>query len=272
MPGHLRHEAHVPWTADPLHHILCRVPRLLIGKRRLEIRSASEEKARESYEYEGHQHRPCGVKPSESCLEMAFVVEHVHPGTEGDDRSPDEEQIEHCRREEPVQQIEGQTDQRDCQGAEIDIAAVPEPVDQHSQAVEPSPDHEIPARAMPQTAQKHGVHPVDVGNQLLPEAFTAGDQNRKNSRQGKHGAENPPVPGQRRGQKAYSQNDRVGPESALAVSSERDVEIVLKPFRQGNMPSLPELGGIAGLVRGVEILRQVKAHQHRHTDCDVSVA
>ena len=37
------------------------------------------------------------------------------------------------------------------------------------------------------------------------------------------------------------------------------------------MPSLPELSGIAGLVRRIEILRQIEAHQHRNSGGDVRV-
>ena len=38
------------------------------------------------------------------------------------------------------------------------------------------------------------------------------------------------------------------------------------------MPSPPEILGIGGLVRGVEILGQVEPHEHRHSDGDVGIA
>ena len=124
---------------------------------------------------------------------------------------------------------------------------------------------------MPEAAKKHRVHPVDVRDQFLTVFLAESDQKCQHCRNDQNHSENPPVLGQSRGQESDSEDDRIRAECAIAVASKRDVKIVLKPFGKGNMPPLPELSGVAGLVRRIEVLRQIETHQHSDTGGDVSV-
>lgn len=269
--NHLRNEGQIPIAADALDHILCRAPRFLVRFRRVQVGAASEEKAGESNEYERHSNRPASLKPRESSLEAAKMIDHPHRRADEYDQRPDEEHIEHRGRDSGLKNIKGQAYESYHKRPNIDIAAFPEPVDQHSEAVQTAPDHKVPAGAVPQAAKEHRVHPVDVRDEFLAVFLTESDQERKHCGDDEHDSENPPVLGQSRGQKSDSEDDRVRAESAVAISSKRNVKIVLKPFGQGNMPPLPELSGITGLVWGIEVLRQIKAHQHSDTGGDVRV-
>ena len=124
---------------------------------------------------------------------------------------------------------------------------------------------------MPKAAKKHRVHPVDVRDEFLAVFLAEGYQDSQNSGDHEHDSVNPPVLGQSRGQESDSEDDRIRAECAITVASKRDVKIVLKPFGKGNMPPLPELSGVAGLVRRIEVLRQIETHQHSDTGGDVSV-
>lgn len=269
---HLRYKGKVPLTAYTLDHILCRAPRLLIRLRRVQIGAASEEKAGEGYEYERHSHSPTCLEPRERGLETAQVVEHPHGGSDEDNQRPDEEHIEHRSRNSGFKNIEGHTDKPYHQCPDIDITALPEPVNQHSETVKTTPDHKVPAGSVPQPSEKHSVHSVDVRNQLLAVLLAESNQESKDGGNHKHHSENPPVLGESRGQERDSKDDGVRAESAVAVASKRNVEIVLKPLGQRNVPSLPELSSITGLVRRIEVLRQVEAHQHSDSRGYVSVA
>ena len=124
---------------------------------------------------------------------------------------------------------------------------------------------------MPKAAKEHRVHPVDVRDEFLAVFPAESDQKCQHCRNDQNHSENPPVLGQSRGQESDAEDDRIRAECAIAVASKRDVKIVLKPFGKGNMPPLPELSGVAGLVRRIEVLRQIETHQHRDTGGDVSV-
>ena len=269
--SHLRDQGQVPVAADALDHILCRAPRFLVRFRRIQVGAASEEKAGESNEYERHGDRPTCLKPREGGLEATKMVEHPHGGTYEYDQRPDEEHIEHRCRNSGLKNIKGKAYETYYERPDINIAAFPEPVDQHSEAVQTAPDHKVPAGSVPQTAKEHRVHPVDVRNQFLTVFLAEGYQDGQNGGDHEHDTENPPVLGQSRGQESDSKDDRIRAESAVTVASKRDIKVVLKPFGQGNMPTFPELSGVAGLVRRIEVLRQIETHQHSDTGGDVSV-
>ena len=67
------------------------------------------------------------------------------------------------------------------------------------------------------------------------------------------------------------EDDVRGP-AGSTVASQRDVEVVTQPTAERHMPTTPELGGVGGFVRRVEVDGQVEAHEHRHTNGDVSIA
>ena len=58
----------------------------------------------------------------------------------------------------------------------------------------------------------------------------------------------------------------------LAITSQGDIEIALKPAAERHMPAAPELLRVAGFVGRIEVLRQVEAHQHGNTDGNIGVA
>lgn len=270
--SHLRDQGQVPVAADALDHILCCAPRFLVRLGRVQVGAASEEKAGKSNEYERHGYRPTCLKPRESGLEATKMIEHPHGGAYEYDERPDVEQVEHRSWDRGLKNIKGHADETYDERPDIDITALPEPVDQHSETVQTAPDHEVPAGAVPEAAKKHRVHPVDVRDQFLTVFLAESYQDGQNGGDHEHDSENPPVLGQSRGQESDSEDDRIRAECAIAVASKRDVKIVLKPFGKGNMPPLPELSGVAGLVRRIEVLRQIETHQHSDTGGDVSVA
>ena len=270
--SHLRDKGQIPVAADALDHILCCAPRFLVRFRRIQVGAASEEKAGKSNEYERHSDRPTCLKPRESGLEATKMIEHPHGRAYEYDQRPDEEHIEHRSRDRGLKNIKGHADETYDERPDIDIAALPEPVDQHSETVQTAPDHKVPAGSVPQAAKEHRVHPVDVRDEFLAVFLAESDQKCQHCRNDQNHSENPPVLCQSRGQKSDSEDDRIRAECAVAVASKRDVKIVLKPFGKGDVPTFPELAGISCLVRGVEVLRQVEAHQHRDTGGDVSVA
>ena len=130
--SHLRDQGQVPVAADALDHILCCAPRFLVRLRRIQVGAASEEKAGEGDEYERHGYRPTCLKPQESGLEATKMVEHPHGRAYEYDERPDEEHIEHRSRHSDFKNIKGHADETYDERPDIDIAALPEPVDQHS--------------------------------------------------------------------------------------------------------------------------------------------
>lgn len=130
--SHLRDQGQVPVAADALDHILCCAPRFLVRLGRVQVGAASEEKAGKSNEYERHSDRPTCLKPRESGLEATKMVEHPHGRAYEYDQCPDEEHIEHRSRHSDFKNIKGHADETYDERPDIDIAALPEPVDQHS--------------------------------------------------------------------------------------------------------------------------------------------
>ena len=63
----------------------------------------------------------------------------------------------------------------------------------------------------------------------------------------------------------------VGPEPAVPVAAERDVEIVAQPARQRHVPAPPEVGQRLGPVGLVEVALEAIAEQRRDADGDVAV-
>ena len=59
--------------------------------------------------------------------------------------------------------------------------AFPKLIDQNAQAVQAAPDDEVPACAVPETAQQHRVHIVDVGGNLLSRSGKDDGYHRKNN-------------------------------------------------------------------------------------------
>lgn len=63
----------------------------------------------------------------------------------------------------------------------------------------------------------------------------------------------------------------VGAEFALAVSAERDVEVIAQPRRKRDMPARPEFTETPGEIRRSEVLREMVAHHPSQPDGDVRI-
>lgn len=64
----------------------------------------------------------------------------------------------------------------------------------------------------------------------------------------------------------------VGHEAAAAVPSQRDVEVILEPRRQADVPSLPELAQRCGEIGIVEVQHEVEAQHACASPCHIGVA
>ena len=64
----------------------------------------------------------------------------------------------------------------------------------------------------------------------------------------------------------------VGPDAALAVAAQRDVEVVAQPRRERDVPPPPELGDRRRLVGCVEVFREAEAQQQGDADGHVRIA
>ena len=64
----------------------------------------------------------------------------------------------------------------------------------------------------------------------------------------------------------------VGPDAALAVAAQRNVEVVAQPRRERDVPPPPELGDRRRLVGCVEVLREAEAQQQGDADGHVRIA
>ena len=272
LPSHLWHQRPVPGTSNLVNHILRRIPSLLIRLGRIQVGAAAEEKTSEGYEYEGHEYRPSAAYPVDELALSALVEHHSDNGTEEDNHSPPEEQVEDRRAEEMPQRTESGDYKPYHNHLEISVATGPEAVNQHSETVKTTPDHEVPARPMPKTSEKHRIHPVNVGDKLFTPVLLECDQQGYHSGQYQYAAEDPPASGQGGCEEGYSENDSIGTESAVAVASKRYIQIILKPFGERYMPSFPELSGVLGLIGGIEILGEIESHQHGDSGGDVGVA
>ena len=195
-----------------------------------------------------------------------------HHGSRQDNQCPDEEHIPHG-----VVQGEGERaaeggDQADDQQFHAHPALGPDLIDDHADAVEAAPDHEIPAGTVPQAAQQHGVHGVDVGGDELAVTGLQPGPEADAARQGQHTYSHPPAAAEEAADYGDGTYYNKGAGRCIAVAAQGDVQIVPQPSAQGHMPAAPEFLRAACLVRGVEVLGQVEAEEHGHARGDVRVA
>src|SRR5574337_685219 len=63
----------------------------------------------------------------------------------------------------------------------------------------------------------------------------------------------------------------IGAEAPMAISTQRDVEIVPQPSRQRHVPAMPELGGIAAYVREAKVEGQFDAKHACKAKCHFAI-
>ena len=125
---------------------------------------------------------------------------------------------------------------------------------------------------MPQTAQQHRHHAVEVSVYLASPLGTAPccEDDGEGEKQG--GRSDPYAAAQYQAGKRENGYPQVCAEGDVAVAAQGDVEVCLQPAAQADVPALPEVGAVLGLVRRVEVAGQVEAHEQRQTDGYVGVA
>src|SRR5579871_6338396 len=74
------------------------------------------------------------------------------------------------------------------------------------------------------------------------------------------------------GQQHSDPKIQISSHGAFARSAQRNVNIVAKPGRQGDVPSAPKVPHGAGEVGVVEVQGKVVSHPVRQTSCDIGVA
>lgn len=77
------------------------------------------------------------------------------------------------------------------------------------------------------------------------------------------------------GEHAHERADEHQPKERTAgggaVAAERDVQVIAQPGGERNVPAAPEIAHVLCLVRRVEVLREVEAHQQRHARGHVGI-
>lgn len=145
-------------------------------------------------------------------------------------------------------------------------------VHQDADAVEGAPGDEVEGGTVPHAAKEHGVEIVQIGVELAF-AFGRGGIEQHQQRHGKGSDKGEPEAlGHEEHHNEHHRRDDVGGGSGVAVAAQGDVEVVLQPVAEGDMPAFPEPGGVGGLVGRVEVEGQVEAHEHGHADGDVGIA
>ena len=152
------------------------------------------------------------------------------------------------------------------------LGIAPELIDYHAYAVQSAPDEEVQARSVPKTAQEHRYHTVEVGIDLLPPVRTAPSRHNDRNSQQQRSECYPDVAAQYQGREGERGYPEVCAEGDVAVTAKGDVEVVLQPAAQADVPSLPEVGTVLGFVGRVEVARQVEAHEQRQADGNIRVA
>ena len=125
---------------------------------------------------------------------------------------------------------------------------------------------------MPEAAEEHGVHVVDVGAEVVTvtavekpaEEYSKGHDEDGDGEEGAVQAEG--RDGHHGGQ------EEVGEEACRAVAAEGYIEVVAQPVGEGDVPTAPEVGGVLRFVGRVKVERQVEAHEKRHADGDIGIA
>ncbi len=252
------------------HHERRRHPGHLVGLGRVEVGAAAEEESGEGDEDEGEQggpHHPGALRA------FGLLRQQVQHGVDYEAHECDEPQhVEQRAADGGLEQVEHR--RGDAKGYDVDYPSLffPPFVDEDADAVEAAPGDEVERRTVPQAAEEHGVHVVDVGAQL---AAVAGAQEVK-----EHHAEHYGGGHRREGGVAQAEGgdgedggeDEVGEEAGMAVAAEGYVEVVAQPVGERHVPAAPEVGGIGGFVGRVEVGGQVEAHHHGHADGYVGVA
>ena len=265
--GHL---GEVPVGANLCDHLAGGAPGHHVGGGGVEVGTAAEEEACETDEHKGEAGEPDGLGAAGG---TSALRQQVEQGVADEAHEDDEVQHVDQRRVEPGleerEKAEGGGEGEEVGGMGL---AAPPLVDQYAEAVEAAPGDEVEGGTVPEAAEEHGVHVVDVGAEVV--AVTAVEKPAEEYPKG-HNEDGDGEEGavQAEGRDGHhGGQEEVGEEACRAVSAEGYVEVVAQPVGEGDVPAAPEVGGVLRLVGRVEVERQVEAHEKRHADGDIGIA
>ena len=150
--------------------------------------------------------------------------------------------------------------------------AAPPFVDEDAEAVEAAPGDEVERSTVPEAAEEHGIHVVDVGAEVVAVPFVEEPAQGDGGGDEENGDGEECVVQAEGGDGHHEGQEGVAEPAGPAVAAEGYVEVVAQPVGEGDVPAAPEVGGVLCLVGRVEVLWQVEAHQHCHADGYVGIA
>lgn len=210
---------HIPVSANAVHHRLGGVPCRLVGYRRIQIGTRTEEQARERDEHEGHQYIPAEIQPVNIPVRPDGRIDATNQGAAEKDSRPYGEDHQHRFRPEVVAHEERGEDQAGDKTPEPLGEMPPNLEPQDAEAVQTTPYHEVPRRAVPQTTQQHGVHHVDVGTDFQTRLFADEGDDGEYDRQPDNDARDNGVLGEQDDNRANHQDAQIGANGGVAVAA-----------------------------------------------------
>ena len=161
-------EGEIPRGPDLPHHRLGRVPRRFVGHRRVQIRAGTEEQTGERNEDKGLENAPRTVQPRDVAFRHNQRIKMLHQCAGKNHARPHTANTPQRRRGKVVDDEARRKRNKRSHRPPVVLQAFPELIDKDAQPVQAAPDDEVPACPVPETAQQHRVHVVDVGGNLLP--------------------------------------------------------------------------------------------------------
>ena len=125
---------------------------------------------------------------------------------------------------------------------------------------------------MPHTTEKHGYQSVDIRLNAICHRRHKPYEQEQHERKCQYRNGYYPARCHQHDNQQNEPEIQIGSDCCLAVSTKRNIEVVLEPRRQRNVPARPEFGTVFRLVRRVEVLAQAEAHQQGNTYCNVGIA
>ena len=125
---------------------------------------------------------------------------------------------------------------------------------------------------MPEASEKHRIERIDIRRDFLPRIRFEKIETSDNGENKQSRETDPDTSGEEHGDKGETDDADPCTRCRIPVTAERDVDIILQPVGKGHVPAFPESACILGLIRGVEVLGEIKAHQHRDPRCDVRIS
>ena len=142
---------------------------------------------------ECHQDAPRMLKPREACLEPQKVIEESHPHTHHQEEHESQQHVPQAHRMEVLKREE----QNNCccrdQDSRLQTHIAPELENNHPHSIQTAPNDEVHAGSMPQTAQEHGYHTVEIGVNLPSSIRTIDSCQNGCGKDNEYNGSNPPT-------------------------------------------------------------------------------